>query len=201
VAGSIEPGKVSDYLGAHSAIARFQEERMSLPRAANGDSAAQSPLKSENNSVDTVIELAAGGERRLEKRREQRFPAREIIEVQVIGASGDRFGGMILDISRSGLKIEIGKPLSQGAYLEIVLPSRAIIIGEARYCRSKNKLYHVGVRIEGVYFSQAVSSRHIGKELLACYSRDGGLSPLDAMEIRSHLTACEACRAALAKCG
>jgi hypothetical protein len=172
---------------------------MSLPRVANGDSAGQS--ESEKTSVDAVSEFVAPAERRLEKRREHRYPAHEIIEVQVIGASGDRFGGMVLDISRSGLKIEIGKPLSQGAYLEIVLPNRAIIIGEARYCRSKSKLYHVGVRIESVFFSQAVSSRHIGKEMLACYSRDRGLSPLDAMEIRNHLTACEACRAALAKCG
>jgi hypothetical protein len=173
---------------------------MSPLPAANGDAAAQPPINSDKNSVDAGSKLVARGERRLEKRREHRYPAREIIQVQVIGASGGRFGGMVLDISRSGLKIEIGKPLSQGAYLEIVLPNRAIIVGEARYCRSKNKLYHVGVRIEGVYFSQAVSSRHIGNELLACYSRDRGLSPLEAMEIRNHLTACEACRDTLAKC-
>jgi hypothetical protein len=170
-----------------------QKERMSLPRAANDASAEQqSPIESESNNADS--------ERRLEKRREHRYPACEIIEVQVIGASGGRFGGTVLDISRSGLKIEIGKPLSQGAYLEVVLPSRAIIIGEARYCRSKNKLYHVGVKIEAVYFCQAVSSRHIRKELLSRYSRDKGLFPLEAMEVRNHLTACQECRDALTKC-
>jgi Putative zinc-finger/PilZ domain len=173
---------------------------VSLLRAAKGDS-AEPPIKSETPTVDTGSELAFRGQPRLEKRRWQRYPACEIIEVRVIGASGGRFGGMLLDISRWGLKIEIGKPLSQGAHLEILLPSRAIIIGEARYCRSKNKLYHVGVKIENVYFSQAVSSRHIGKELLARYSRDRELSPLDAMEIRAHLAACETCREALAKYG
>jgi hypothetical protein len=171
-----------------------------LLRAANGDSAEQAPIKAETPDADAGSGLAARSQPRLEKRRWRRYPACEIVEVQVIGASGGRFGGMLLDISRSGLKIEIGKPLSQGAHLEIVLPSRAIIIGEARYCRSKNKLYQVGVKIENVYFSQAISSRHICKELLARYTRDKELSPLDAMEVRSHLIACEACREALAEC-
>jgi hypothetical protein len=173
---------------------------VSLLRAVNGDPRAQSAGKSEDTSVDPGSKLPTGGERRPERRREHRYPACEIVEVQAIGASGGRFAGMVLDISRSGLKIEVGKPLSQGAHLEIVLPSRAIIIGEARYCRSKNKLYHVGVEIEGVYFSQAVSARHIGKELLARYSHDSVLAPLQAMEVRQHLTACEACRDALARC-
>src|ERR1700722_8713776 len=173
---------------------------MSILRATNDDSAAQSPEKSDKTTVDTASQLPAGDERRLERRREHRYPACEIVEVQIIGASGGRFGGMLLDVSRSGLKIEVGKPLSQGAHLQILLPSRGIIIGEARYCRSKNKLYHVGVKIEGIYFSQAAHSHHIEKELLARYSRDNALPPLEAMKIHSHLTACEACRAALAGC-
>jgi PilZ domain/Putative zinc-finger len=171
---------------------------MPLLRAANGDSPALSPTKPEKTSGDTGLKPLADSERQLERRREHRYPACDIVEVQVIGASGGRFGGTVLDISRSGMKIEVGKPLSQGAHLEIVLPSRAIILGEARYCRTKSKLYHVGVRIEGVYFSQAVSSRHIGRGLLARYQNDE-VSPLEAMEIRNHLSACEACRDALAR--
>jgi PilZ domain len=173
---------------------------MSLLRATNGDSAPPAPIKSEETSAGVASKSPPGGERRLERRQEHRYPACEIIEVQIIGASGSRFGGVILDISRSGLKIEIGKPLSAGAHLEIVLPSHGIIIGEARYCRSKNKLYHVGVKIEGVYFSQAVYSRHIGNELLALHSRDSVLSPVEAIRISNHLTVCKTCRAALAKC-
>ena len=96
---------------------------MSILRATNGDSAAQPPAKSDKTSIDTGSQLPSGGERRLERRREHRYPACEIVEVQIIGASGGRFGGMLLDVSRSGLKIEVGKPLSQGAHLEILLPS------------------------------------------------------------------------------
>jgi PilZ domain len=172
---------------------------MSISRATNVDSVAR-PIKSLKTDVNGGAELVAPGKQWVEKRSEHRYPACEIVEVQVIGASGGRFPGMVLDISRSGLKVEVGKPLSQGAHLEIVFASRAIIIGEARYCRSKGKLYHVGVKIEGVYFSRVVSSRHIGEQLLARYSRDSKLSPLLAMEIQNHLTACETCRAALAKC-
>lgn len=170
---------------------------MSLRRTAHA-LRPQSPIEQEEANSDSSSGTSPGSEPRLERRQEHRYPACEIVEVQVIGASGGRFGGVVLDISRSGLKIEIGKPLSQGAHLEILLPSRAIIIGEARYCRSKNKLYQVGVKIEGVYFAQAVSSRHVGKDLLAQYK---SLPPIAAMEVNHHLASCEACRTALAESG
>lgn len=167
---------------------------MSLVRTAKADLRTGSPAEQNKTTPDSGT--CSPSEIRAERRREQRFPACEIVEVQVIGASGGRFGGMVLDISRSGLKIEIGKPLSQGALLEILLPDRAIIIGEARYCRSKNKLYQVGVKIEGVYFSQAVSSRHVAREQLALYKN---LPPLAAMEVNNHLQLCEACRNIMAE--
>jgi hypothetical protein len=169
-----------------------QEERMSLLRTANVDLRTRSRIEQNETNVDSGSGTGSPSQPRVERRREHRYAACEIVEVQVIGASGGRFGGIILDISRSGLKIEIGKPLSQGAHLEILLPGRAIIMGEARYCRSKNKLYQVGVKIEGVYFSHAVSSRHVGKELMARYK---SLPPLAAMEVANHLASCEACRA------
>ena len=169
---------------------------MSLLRAANADSLTDSLPEHQKPASNSNSESIATFPQSLERRSEPRYPACEIVEVQVIGASGGRFPGTMLDISRSGLKIEVGKPLSQGAYLEILLPSRAIIIGEARYCRSKNKLYHVGVRIEGVYFTQAVSTRHVSKELLAGYK---SLRPLAAMEVGNHLAACETCRSLLAE--
>ena len=167
---------------------------MSALRTPNADLRTQSPMEPDKTIADSVSGSRSPAERGTERRREPRYPACEIVEVQVIGASGGRFRGLVLDISRSGLKIEIGKPLSQGAHLEILLPERAIIIGEARYCRSKNKLYQVGVKIEGIYFNHAVSSRHVDKELLAGHKN---LLPLAAMEVNNHLALCETCRGML----
>jgi hypothetical protein len=170
---------------------------MSLVGSANDGSAEKSVTKEETlpaqpgppPRIDPLIE----------KRREQRYPACDMVEVEVIGAPNSRFGGMIVDISKSGLRLEVGKPLARGAHLEIVLPSRAIVIGEARYCRTKGKLYYVGVSIQGVYFAQSASSRHIDKDLIARYARGQDLDTIDSMEIRSHLVVCEACRDDLAK--
>jgi len=167
---------------------------MSLLRTVNVDPLAELP-EAEKSALDSHSKVISSLPQRLERRREPRHAACEIIEVQVIGGSGGRFPGTMLDISRSGTKIEIEKPLSEGAYLEIVLPSRAIMIGEARYCRSANRLYYVGVKIEGVYFTQAVSARHVSKELLAGYK---SLPPLTAMEVGNHLAACSRCRNELA---
>lgn len=170
---------------------------MSLVRYANDGSAEQSDTKTETSLANS--RLSPKVEPFAEKRREQRYPACDIVEVQVIGAPGGRFGGMIIDISKSGLRLEVGKPLARGAHLEIVLPSRAIVIGEARYCRTKGKLYYVGVSIQGVYFAQSASSRHIDRDSLSRYGRGEGLDTIEVMEIRSHLVKCQACRDNLAK--
>lgn len=71
-----------------------------------------------------------------ERRREHRYKVHDIVEVHLMGDASGSFGGMMLDISRSVVRIEVGKPLTRGTHLEIVLPGRAIITG-GRAWRSK----------------------------------------------------------------
>jgi hypothetical protein len=134
----------------------------------------------------------------VERRREPRYPANDIVEVQVVGGSTERFPGTILDLSRSGLRLEVGKPLSRGTHLEIVLRHRAIIFGESCYARPKNGLYQVGVSIENVYFAKTDVSEHIDVMLLRHYSRGGSLATLQVLEINNHLHDCETCRGVVA---
>lgn len=134
----------------------------------------------------------------VERRREPRYPANDIVEVQVVGGSTERFPGTILDLSRSGLRLEVGKPLSRGTHLEIVLRNRAIIFGESCYARSKNGLYQVGVSIENVYFAKTDVSQHVDITLLRHYSRGGNLATLQVLEVKNHLRDCETCRGVVA---
>jgi hypothetical protein len=148
----------------------------------------------ETHDGQREIRRAAPQAVQVERRREPRYPANDIVEVQVIGSSAECFPGTILDLSRSGLRLEVGKPLSRGTHLEIVLRNRAIIFGESCYARSKNGLYQVGVSIENVYFAKSDASQHVEIKLLRHYSRGGSLTTLQVLEVKNHLRDCETCR-------
>jgi hypothetical protein len=134
----------------------------------------------------------------IERRREHRYPANDIVEVHAVGSLGDRFPATIVDLSRSGLRLEVGKPLSRGTRLEIVLKNRAIIFGESCYARPKNGLYQVGVSIESVYFARTSASEHVDVTLLRDYGRGGSLATEQVLEVRNHLRDCEVCRGVVA---
>jgi PilZ domain len=135
---------------------------------------------------------------RVERRRERRYPANEIVEVHLVGGRGERFPATILDVSRSGLRIEVGQALSRGTQLELVLRNRAIIFGESCYARPKDGLYQVGISIESIYFAKTCVSQHVDIKLLRQYSLGRSLEMLQVLEVRDHLLDCEACRGVLA---
>jgi hypothetical protein len=110
----------------------------------------------------------------VEKRREVRYGTCEPVEVCILEmascekASGEmascRLAGVLRDVSRNGLRIELSMPVNAGARLEIVLRDRAIIFGEARYCSGSGGAYQVGVVIEDVYYPKPVLATDLRDE-------------------------------------
>jgi len=90
-----------------------------------------------------------------EKRREARYETCEAVEVCILEVESQPLRGILRDVSRSGLRIELSLPVEAGSHLEIVLLNRAIIFGEARYCRGSGHTYHVGVVIEDIYYPKS----------------------------------------------
>jgi hypothetical protein len=134
-----------------------------------------------------------------EKRREPRYPTSDLVEICVLQQGNPRLGGTVLDVSRSGLRVEVAIPVSKGARLEILVPNRVIILGEARYCRRISDLYHVGVAIGEVYYAQSFSETHITDDRLAHYLDRKGPSAPEAIQVKNHLVACKSCRDRLPK--
>jgi hypothetical protein len=131
----------------------------------------------------------------IEKRREPRYPANDPVEVSILEASSaPRFAGTILDVSRSGMRIEVATPIGKGSRLQIVLPDKAIIFGETRYCRRASDYYHVGIAIEDVYYPQSPSAKHIPDDQLSFYLVGKGLTVVEAITVKNHLMACKPCR-------
>jgi len=85
----------------------------------------------------------------LERRKEIRYPTYDPVLVR-LSPGRACVPGTILDISRSGLRVEIGPPIRRGSRLEIILASRAVIFGTVRYCRRVADAHHAGVLIEHV---------------------------------------------------
>jgi hypothetical protein len=138
-------------------------------------------------------------DQRVERRREPRFPTNEPVQVCILEARSERVAGTILDISRSGLRVEVRVPVSKTVHLEIILPNQVIIFGETRYCRRHAGAYQVGVSIDDVYFAQSLSSRHVDAAVLSLYRAGRGLTLPEVIQIRSHVASCTACRDQLMK--
>jgi hypothetical protein len=86
-----------------------------------------------------------------ERRREARYVTYDAVRVTVLGAGGFQIRGVLRDVSRNGLCVEVGLPVEQGAHLKITLRDRAIIFAVACYCRESTNSYHVGASISEVY--------------------------------------------------
>jgi exoribonuclease II len=135
-----------------------------------------------------------------ERRRETRYPANDPVEIYILeAASNSRFAGTVVDVSRSGLRVEVATPISKGARVEVILPDRAIIFGETRYCRRSTDCYYIGIAIEDVYYAQSLSDKHIADDQLSFYLVGKGLTTAEAINIKSHLVACKACRDRMAE--
>jgi hypothetical protein len=90
-----------------------------------------------------------------EKRREARYETCEAVEVCILEVESQPLRGILRDVSRSGLRVELSFPVEAGAHLEVFLANRAIIFGEARYCRRSAHSYQVGVVIDDIYYPKS----------------------------------------------
>jgi hypothetical protein len=132
-----------------------------------------------------------------DRRREPRYPTNDPAKIRILEAWDDpaRFGGIVLDVSRNGMRVEVAKPLSTGMRVEVIL-IKASVFGEIRYCRQVSLAYHVGIAIEDVFYPPSTSMDHIHDDQLSLYVAGKGLKASEAIRMQSHLRSCSDCRTA-----
>jgi hypothetical protein len=160
--------------------------------------ATPTALSEPPNTKTGPSKTAPNEPRPFERRREPRYPTNDPVEVCILEPRYERVSGTVLDISRSGVRVQVRTPVAKTVHLEIILASRAIIFGETRYCRRHGDAYHLGVSIDDVYFAQDLFALHIEPDLIGLYLDGTGLTALQAIQIRNHLVNCSACRENLA---
>jgi hypothetical protein len=138
--------------------------------------------------------LLAGGAGALERRQEARYPTQDAVEVKILIMDGPLLPATIIDISRSGLRLQMSTSLGKGMRLEIVYPRTIVIFGEVRYCRRQGSIFHAGVLIEDVIYSKTDRGEHIHDDHLSLYVVGKGLTVPEVIHLKNHLIRCEACR-------
>jgi hypothetical protein len=128
-----------------------------------------------------------------EKRRETRYPTNDPADVQMLPDNSTRSPAMVLNVSRSGLRLGLHALVGTGAQIKVTLSEQVVIFGEVRYCRRVRDVFHAGVLIQDVVYSRQRVSKHVLDDNLSLYVVANGLSPCEVIKIREHLLLCESC--------
>jgi hypothetical protein len=136
----------------------------------------------------------------LERRRDTRYPTNDPAEVEIFPQAAVREGAVILDVSRSGLRVHLRTEAPKGTHLKIrLLKTHLVIFGEVRYCRAVADGFHVGVWIEHMFNAREELGKHIDDMDLCMYVLGKGLTVEEVILLKDHLITCEICQVRAAK--
>lgn len=130
----------------------------------------------------------------VERRRETRYPTQDAAEVEVRHGEILRMPALVVDVSRSGLRLELPAAVGRGEQVKITLPRQVVILGEVRYCRRAGMVYHAGVLIQDVFQDQVAAGGHLSVDDISFFLIGKGLAVSDIIRLREHLIECEGCR-------
>jgi len=138
-----------------------------------------------------------------ETRKEARYPTNDQASVSVAPQHSQKRPCKILNVSRSGLQLELAEALTVHIVVEVAIiggvSGGVIIFGEVRYCRQVGDVFHAGVEIQDAVFGKALTTDHIDEDRLSLYASGVGLTSGEVLRIKMHLERCPQCIAALAE--
>jgi hypothetical protein len=134
-----------------------------------------------------------------ERRRDARYPTSDQADVEVIAVDTRHLSAVVLDVSKSGLRIEVHERIMPGSEVRIRLPREVVIHGEVRYCRRAGTGFHAGILIAQLFQSADQAAQHLFDGEMSLYLLGKGLSAAEVLRLRKHLNDCEACRLRVAE--
>lgn len=134
-----------------------------------------------------------------DKRSERRYPTNDAVEVIAYPYNGTPVPAKIIDVSRSGMKVELPTPFARGTRIEVLMVSSALaVFGEVRYCRESGPVYQLGMLIEDVVQPKP-DTRHLNEDDISLYIVGKGLSAAEVLRIEDHLSKCVPCKLRVTK--
>jgi hypothetical protein len=135
----------------------------------------------------------------MERRREHRYATHDPAEVKASPGPGLWIGVFLMDVSRSGIRLWLKTLIDVDSEVKIRLRSDTVISGKVRYCRPRGDGFDAGVLIQDVACPAKGLTPHISHEDLALYLVGKRLTVTKIVQLKSHLSCCEACRSRLAE--
>jgi PilZ domain len=166
----------------------FKEARMlaetedggdQLPSSRARKSAIPKPLNAKGSAVE-------------DRRSNLRYPSHVPVEIRIFPSDGSSIPAALIDISLSGLQLEIDATVPKGAQIEILLSKQLAVFGEVRHCRRTGAKYRLGILIQQAFYASP-SEEHVSSELIEKYLTCDGLSPAEVLRLREHLKLCTEC--------
>jgi hypothetical protein len=131
-----------------------------------------------------------------EKRKEKRYPTNDRVRVFLMPSREEQVA-TILNVSKSGVQLELATPLPPQAKIEILASDGVATFGEVRYCHAAGPVYHAGIYIHDAIFMPR--PEHIHEDSLWLYAKGRGLTAHEVLRIEAHLEHCDHCCSALAE--
>jgi len=128
-----------------------------------------------------------------EQRRETRYTTNDPARVATLPPTTDPMSGTVVDVSKSGMRLEVPTALAKGCRVEVVIPGKITVYGEVRYCRKSGAVFQAGVLIEGTLSEDTVSRGHLHEDEISLYVAGTGLTVPEVLRAKEHLATCESC--------
>jgi hypothetical protein len=123
----------------------------------------QSPEQASNFPSAAAVNWSSTESPRVEKRSETRYETCEPVDLYLLDMNNLRLSGMLRDISKNGMRIELDMPLKPGDRIEVLLRNKIIVLAAVRYCRRTGEFYQVGSVIDDVFYPRAASPLRTSK--------------------------------------
>jgi hypothetical protein len=134
----------------------------------------------------------------IERRWEPRYTTNDPAAVKVLPAGTTHAPGLVLDISRFGLRVQLPMALEKGMEVKVTMPLGVVVVGQVRYCRPVDSAFQVGISTKEVIYAPEEQEQHIHDDALALFAGGRGLTAPEVIKLKDHLMHCVACRIRLA---
>jgi hypothetical protein len=118
--------------------------------------------------------------------------------VKVLPCGKSQIPGLVLDISRFGLGVELPVSLDKALEVKISMPLGVVVLGQVRYSVPREAGFHVGIFTREVIYDRAEPEQHVHDDVLALFATGRGLTAPEVIKLKDHLIGCQECRIRLA---
>lgn len=127
-----------------------------------------------------------------ERRAEPRIACNNTqAEFTIIGTTVTTIPAVVVNISRSGLKLISNTRTSSGQQVRIKM-EQFVIFGEVRHCRAQGPIFEVGIKISDVIGEHGICNR-LTEEQIELLVIGKGLSTGERFLARWHIRRCTSC--------